>query len=565
MYRFLMVDDEETVRRGFETRIDWEGAGFEFLPPCENGRDAIAAMDRLEPDVVLTDICMPFADGISVAAHAAAEHPETVVVVLSGFDEFRYAQEAIRHKVFDYILKPVTARDLSALLLRVKAKLDARAHLARDEAELRASAGKSRSLGRERSLAEFLASPGTAWAPKNPEELFGFDPAGLACAAILAEDRRSVEDRRGAEGAAALRERFARVFEASQKVAVFFPEEGSLGALVFERDPERCGRQAEYYAAQLVAAEPRSAEPRSTEPRSAEPPSTEPPCVGLGWSYRDWRDAPRSYDEARSALAYRLVRDPPGPFRYPRSSDDDRAAVAEAAARMERLLFALRTGAVEQVSALAGGFIGALAASDLSPLRIRHEMQEFFARALDELGELGVSAASVAEELGCDYYEYVQGIDSRERVLGAIDRIVGLSARVNATRGFNQSEWKILDFKEYVERHYADPKLWIRTVAEALSISESYLSKILRRQLRCSFVEYLSNFRVSRARALLESTDLMTYEIANAVGYPDAGYFSAVFKRLTDLTPTEYRAAIRRGLASEEGALEPRAAGRPVS
>jgi len=564
-----MVDDEETVRRGFETRIDWEGAGFEFLPPCENGRDAIEAMDRLKPDVVLTDICMPFEDGISVAAHAAAEHPETVVVVLSGFDEFRYAQEAIRHKVFDYILKPVTARDLSALLLRVKAKLDARDRLASDEAEPHASSGYSRKLGRERYLAEFLASPVAAWAPKNPEELFGFDPAGLACAVILAEDRRGAEDRRSAEdrqsaeGAAALRERFGRVFGVSQKVAVFFPEEGSLGALVFDRDPERCGRQADYYAGQLIAAEQSSAEPAAAEPAAAA--GEGPPSVGIGWSYRDWRDAPRSYDEARSALAYRLVRDPPGPFRYPRSSDDDRAAVAEASQRMERLLFALRTGAAEQVPVLAGAFIGSLAASDLSPLRIRHEMQEFFARALDELGELGVSAASVAEELGCDYYEYVQGIDSRARVLEAIDRIVGLSARVNATRGFNQSEWKILDFKEYVERHYADPKLWIRTVAEALSISESYLSKILRRQLKCSFVEYLTGFRVSRARALLESTDLMTYEIADAVGYPDAGYFGAVFKRLTDLTPTEYRAAIRRGLASEEGASEPQAAGRPVS
>ncbi len=542
-----MVDDEETVRRGFETRIDWEGAGFEFLPPCENGRDAIAAMDRLQPDVVLTDICMPFEDGISVAAHAAARHPETVVVVLSGFDEFRYAQEAIRHNVFDYILKPVTARDLSALLLRVKAKLDARDRLVQDGAELRATADLSRSLSRERRIAEFLASPGAASSPKNPVELFGFDPSVYACAAIIAEDRR------GDEGAGALRERFGRVFDSSQRVAVFFPEEGLGGALVFERDLESCERQAEYDAARLVTA---------GDPRVQ---GGEAPCVGIGWSYREWRDAPRSYDEARAALAYRLVRDPPGPFRYPRSSDEDRATIDQASLHMERLLFGLRTGAVEQVSVLAGQFIQSLAASDLSPLRIRHEMQEFFAQALDELGDLGISAAAVADELGRDYYEYVHSIDSRKGILEAIDRIAGLSSRVNATRGHNQSEWKTLDFKEYVERHYSDPNLWIRTVAEGLSISESYLSKILRRQLKCSFVEYLTNFRVARARSLLESTDLMTYEIANAVGYPDAGYFGTVFKRLTDMTPTEYRSSFRRRLMTGEGAPKPQAADRPAS
>ena len=544
-----MVDDEETVRRGFETRIDWDGSGFEFLPPCENGRDAIDVIDRLLPDVVLTDICMPFADGISVAAHVAKNHPHIVVVVLSGFDEFRYAQEAIRHNVFDYILKPVTARDLTALLLRVKAKLDAGRRVEEDAAELRVHAEKSRAIVRERSIAELFASPPSASFPKNPAELFGFDPSGLACAALVVERGPVPPEEVGPAGmegsGAGIRELFGRVFGASQRVVTFFPEEGRGGVLVFERDVEHCTRQIDYFASELLAIDPA------------------PSCVGIGWSYMDWRDAPRSYDEAVSALAYRLVKDPPGPFHYPRNSGDDRAAIAEVAVRMDRLCFGIRTGTAEQAAALAVGFIRALAASDISPLRIRHEIQECFARVLDELADLGISASAIAGELGCEYYEYVQSLASRDSILAAVERIAALSSRVNATRSLNQPEWKILDFKEYVERHYTDKNLWIRTVAEGLSISESYLSKILRRHLKCSFVEYLTSYRVGHARLLLESTDLMSYEIANAVGYPDAGYFSAVFKRITGMTPTEYRASIRRGFGAEEGASELEAAGRP--
>ena len=115
MYKFLMVDDEEIVRRGFRRKIDWDSLEFEFLEPCENGEQAIEAIETLHPDVVMTDIYMPRVDGLAVAEHAAQHHPDIVIVILSGYDEFEYAQKAIKSKVFEYVLKPVTSRDLTGL------------------------------------------------------------------------------------------------------------------------------------------------------------------------------------------------------------------------------------------------------------------------------------------------------------------------------------------------------------------------------------------------------------------------------------------------------------------
>ena len=124
MYRFLMVDDEEIVRRGFRRKIDWTSLDFEFLEPCENGEQAIEAIEALHPDVVMTDIAMPRVDGLGVAAYAAEHHPDIVIVILSGYDEFEYAQKAIKSNVFEYVLKPVTSRDLTGLLGRLKVRLD---------------------------------------------------------------------------------------------------------------------------------------------------------------------------------------------------------------------------------------------------------------------------------------------------------------------------------------------------------------------------------------------------------------------------------------------------------
>jgi len=124
MYKFLVIDDEEIVRRGFRNKIDWSSAGFEFLPPCKNGREAIARIPIEHPDVVMTDICMPFVDGLEVASFIAKEYPEIAVIILSGYGEFEYARAALRCKVAEYLLKPITSSELLALITKIKTHLD---------------------------------------------------------------------------------------------------------------------------------------------------------------------------------------------------------------------------------------------------------------------------------------------------------------------------------------------------------------------------------------------------------------------------------------------------------
>jgi len=124
MYKFLFVDDEEIIRRGFRKKIPWAEAGFEFLEPCKNGREAVQRIAREHPDVVMTDICMPLIDGLEVAAYIADKFPEIIVIVLSGYDEFEYARAALRSHVTEYLLKPITSRELSALIEKLKTRLD---------------------------------------------------------------------------------------------------------------------------------------------------------------------------------------------------------------------------------------------------------------------------------------------------------------------------------------------------------------------------------------------------------------------------------------------------------
>ena len=511
MYKFLMVDDEEIVRRGFRKKIDWDSLGFEFLEPCENGREAIEAIERLHPDVVMTDIYMPHVDGLAVAAHVAAHYPDLVIVILSGYDEFEYARKAIANRVFEYVLKPVTSRELTSLLVKLKARLDSDRRSRRDESALKERADIGEGLLRSRTLLD-LVSGALIVSEEVFQGLFGFSPRGLACAAIVAH-----------RGDAEL----SRVIEAAVQPArhalSFSLGENREAILVFEPSAQSCDRMTASIARNLAAA------------------GDHPPTVGAGRTYESWVDAPRTFEEASSALAYRLVSGPGKPFLYTQAREDSPASLEELKSRREMLCRAAVSGDVEETNARTAAFQALLASAELSPQRVHHEIGALFAGILDAFSDLGVSPATVSHDLGIDYDRAVERLKTAEETKDLLARLSAYAGSVLAQRNIPAPRWKVLDFKAYVARHYAEKNLSVQKVAESLAISASYLSKLIKRHLDTSFVDYLTDFRLARAKELLATTDLMTYEIAEAAGYPDAHYFSSIFKKRIGITPSEFR------------------------
>lgn len=125
MYKLVLAEDEEDVREGVIGQIDWERYGFEIVEQAENGREAADAIDRLLPDVVVTDIQMPFMNGLQLAEWIRSHHPNTKIIILTGYDEFEYAQKAIKLQIDEYILKPFSSQELIEVLLKVRATIEA--------------------------------------------------------------------------------------------------------------------------------------------------------------------------------------------------------------------------------------------------------------------------------------------------------------------------------------------------------------------------------------------------------------------------------------------------------
>ena len=123
-YRVLLVDDEEEIRTGISRKIDWPSLGFRLVGEAGNGEEALELAEQLRPDVVLTDIKMPFMDGLELCRRLRISLPGARLVVFSGFDDFEYARQAVSMGVSEYILKPINAPELGQVLGKLREQLD---------------------------------------------------------------------------------------------------------------------------------------------------------------------------------------------------------------------------------------------------------------------------------------------------------------------------------------------------------------------------------------------------------------------------------------------------------
>ena len=124
MYTIIVADDEEELRRALIEKVDWENVGFKVVGEAENGIEALELVEKLNPDVLLTDIRMPFVSGIDLARQVREVHPSTQIAFLSGHDDFSYAQQAIQYNIISYMLKPISAMELTEELRKIKEKID---------------------------------------------------------------------------------------------------------------------------------------------------------------------------------------------------------------------------------------------------------------------------------------------------------------------------------------------------------------------------------------------------------------------------------------------------------
>ncbi|CAM4324235.1 response regulator [Paenibacillus tarimensis] len=537
MYTIMLVDDEDEVREGMKLKTDWEGAGFRLVGDFANGVDALDGYEALKPDVVITDICMPFMDGLELSRHIMAKSKDVKLVIVTGYEDFEYAKQAIKLNVKDYLLKPLNLAEFTAFLSGIKQELDAERAHREDLSALRRKLNESFPLLRERFLDRLSIIRLSADEVARKFAYFHLSLSGPSYIALVAEldepSGRGSETEMGREAVDGELLRFA--------AANIFKEwfEGEYGGIVFQTREDRIAVFAGGVPGRLEAEVGALAEhARNSVAKYLKLSVT----VGIGGLCESPCLLSDSFREAAAALEYRFLMGR-GAIISIGDLEFGRRSGRTGGQWEARLIAAVKSGKLMQVTDVISQWAEEQGHTGTQVSACMQGLYKILVALMNWVNEAGFDEQSV---LGNDPFGQIrklQTLDEAGEWLAQTCRLV--MNHVMEKRSCVHTG-QIAAALAYIEERYTDPAFSLQELCGHLYLSVSYFSSLFKQATGETFVERLTRLRIGKAKELLEFSALKTYEIAGKVGYNDPQYFSVLFKRHTGETPKAFRAS-RRG------------------
>lgn len=523
-YTVLLVDDEPEVIEIMQKKIDWEGLGFTVYGTAENGVQALEMIYDNPPDVVMTDIKMPYMDGMELSAHIREKYPDIRIVVFTGFDEFEYAKQAIHLNITEYILKPVNATELAETLDKIRSDLDKEREGQKNIDSLIRYYQETLPAMQSRFLTMLLENqiPDDEIDREKEEHRVEISepyvvavifhvstthmPEGADYQVLRMAVWKYVNER--------LREKWKALFLSYQHDTVM------VAQLSEERDLTRltdeCGMvcsNSGHMTGALVSA-------------------------GVGTAVEDIRNLRTSWLGAREALSYRVlygtgkainIREiaPAGNDYYDIGDGED----------VHAILQQIRMGTEELLNEAIDHYSENLTARAASVDQYHVELSGLIANLIDF-----TKNNEIPESWGeySDPYRNITEMDQTSFIAWLKKTCLNMQKRLAVIRESSGASY-VDKTKTYVKEHYSESGLSIGDVCRTLGVSESYFSSVFKKETGESFVSYLTEYRMETAARLLLETSDKSYVIGKKVGFEDANYFSYVFKKQYGVSPTRYR------------------------
>ena len=537
MYKVLLVDDETLIREAISENILWEEMGFSFMGACENGKQAIEAIEKEQPDLLLTDINMPFVDGMELTKFVYENYPDTKVIIISGFDEFEYAKNAVKYQVLEYILKPITPMEFSETLLRVKKMFDERKENQRDMKKIRSAYVSNLPMVQGRYLHNLLN--GTVDYSKlqdKQEELRLNLDANCYNTALVEGDNlepftsqyANVKD----ELALFAIYNITAELIASENCGIAFQGIDEKTAILFMGDEE-----------EMLKLKIKQILPKIHQ--AVEEFLQIQVTIAVGKTVPRLEELPDSFAKTKSALEYKFMLGGNQTIEAEEYEEIRNSAKhVDIFEWASQIATTIRTNKIEEIAQRTEQFIEQVKTSYVNKNRSFVYVQNLVLSVINLLElpeELEEEIYGQERNFMKQIYE-CENLDEIElRLRGTFRYICNLMSNQRDSYGKRQAMMAL----EYIEKNYADSTVSLNSVCTALAMSTSYFSSIFKNYTGETFIESLTKKRMEKAKILLEQGNLKTYEIAEAVGYSDAHYFSVAFKKMVGKTPTEYAREVR--------------------
>lgn len=519
MYKLIFVDDEDIVREGITSRIPWGKNGFELAGVFGDGRAALDFVQENEVDVILSDISMPRMDGLTLSREIADSHPRIQVLLLTGFEDFEYAQEAVHHRVKEFLLKPITAEELGNVLERTKGELDRLRYVEGEQERLRDLLDRSLPLLRERFFYSLASGRLDKEEITRRRNFFGWNDLDGVYKIIIASLPDEWEEIT----------RLA-IFEESRKAispddAVFSNSNEDIVILLQGSDGNYLNKRARNIAERLFSSAIRLGD--------------SPVAIGIGESVHRLEDVNRSYLGAGNAVDHTRVLGITQIQSIEEVRQKTRVSQEAFISRALRLVKALREGVNDSVQNALTDVFSLFEESYLTSSDVVSYLARLQYHLSDFVDEMGISVQDDFTELSltAEPRRFTRLVDAK-RYFGT--QIAKIEKHIQQRRN-DAAHSRIDKARLIIADRISDKSFSLQDICSELYLSTSQFSALFKDSTGHTFVEYLTELRIDEAKRLLKTTDLKSYEVADHVGYQDPRYFSSIFKKITGLTTTEYR------------------------
>ena len=533
MIKVFLVEDEVVVREGIKNNIPWKEHGYEFIGEASDGELAYPMIEKLKPDVVITDIKMPFMDGLALSSLIKGSFPWMEIIILSGFEEFDYAKEAIKIGVAEYLTKPISSEELLKVLDKISAKINEK-KLDRILKEKYEKEMQENSLTDGRELFSDMVT-----GRKSTEELLkaasslGIELSGLYYNIILFRIQSSNHPQEEYSGSA------VHVSDMIMNVM------DKNGVVVFDRNLEGKALLIKADCEEGIRIK------QNTIISSIREILKNYPQInyfgGIGKIVQRLHDIPASFETASKAFAHRymvnqsaiLDGEELGKQQYISRDDFNIGDINVNILDKQHIMQFLKTGNKDEVMYFVDEFYREIGENALKSIMFRQYI------AMD----IYFAVAGFLESLNAPK-DYIVPMEFKLDLVGTenltrdyIVEILNKALSYRDSVASNRYKDVVDEAIAYIRENFADEDLSLNRLASKVNVSPNHLSMIFAQQTGAPFIKYLTDLRMDTAKELLKCTNKRSSEIAQEVGYKDPHYFSFIFKKTQGMTPTQYREA----------------------
>lgn len=540
MLRIMIVDDEFYFREALKVSIPWNELGFDMCGEAKNGKDALEKVELLNPDIMIVDINMPIIDGLELIQSIREKGLKIKFVILTGHSEFNYAKQAVQLGVNNYILKPVNEEELKNSLLEIKQVIDREANIKIEVDSLKQQVRESLPLLKDKYLNELIKGNlilNENETVKKMEYLkINTDSECYQVVSIEMdyEEGRDWNDEEKQLWKFAISNISNELLEEQFGFDMFYDSEDRVCIIIGipGMEDRSCYNSLLESRLELV---------RTAVYKHLDFTIT----IGVGSEKNGLFDVPLSYRESIVALKNKLTIGKNRVILYKTVAETAIKGTIFSGEHRSQLLMNMRTVDEKEVQKLIS-----LIFTKIRSENIHHQILfvvciEMVAVCLEAIVEMGLSIEDVLPDGEFNIIEEIQSKRSIEEMESWIKEIFNQTLETIKKNKISKASKLIEEVKGYIYNNYQSYELSIDEIARNLYVNYAHLCFIFKRDAGVTINEYLTEFRIKKAKELFDRGNTRVLDVASRVGYADANYFGKCFKKYFGLAPSKYLENIR--------------------